>query len=679
MKFLLLFFSIFLIQKSSSQNVATIYISPDGNDNNNGSIDNPVKTIAGLQSLINKTDTKNKVDVYFRKGVYPVTNSLLLSDKNSKASIRFMAYQNEKVSIIGGVNLPGKLFQPVHDAAIIKKISPSIRNHIYEADLASVGINDIGILTNNGFAKPKIPVRIELFINDEPQQLPRWPESGYLDIDRVPTDGNKNAKTVNAFISKGITSQPWMQDSDIWVEGMFSFNWSYDNLKVNKINGNTVFVNNDTKYGIYASGDSSEPLIKAAGSIRGFYFYNMPEELNKAGEWWLDEKNKKIYVYPDADLMNADIKVSLFEKPLLIINNTANISFENIEFGCTRGDVINIKNSSNITFKNCRILNSGLVGIEADNVTNTQISECLIKNTGAENIKLTGGDRKSLNPSGNIIQNCDLSNSSRHYLGHVANTFIGGVGNKIIANYFHDIPSQGIIYEGNNHIIQNNHFENMCYFLADIGGVYTGRNPSATGTVIVNNFFENVRNKRSNYIAAVYVDDGSGGIQASNNLFVNCGSSNAGGLGAIHVNGGANNQFNNNVFINCNKAFSNNVWSDEKWKSLYLRDSSYIKQLTNPNSDIRSSVYTTQYPYLKGFFDSTNMKPRINFINNAICYNVKYVTPQKSSYQVNNLYSKYADNIMLQQDVDKLLKPAAANSWKNWQPVAIQKFWFNTK
>ena len=103
---------------------------------------------------------------------------------------------------------------------------------------------------------------------------------------------------------------------------------------------------------------------------------------------------------------------------------------------------------------------------------------------------------------------------------------------------------------------------------------------------------------------------------------------------------------------------------------MYLKDSTYIKKLTQ-TVDITSSIYTTQYPWLIGFFNLNTIKKRVNYVNNTICYNVikfssggSYVVKDSIMTSTNPGFS-YPE----QNNFTLTKTPEATNRWTGWTPV----------
>ena len=88
-----------------------IFVSPDGNDNNEGTLDNPLSSFEAAQNLIRsykKDNPSTPVTAYFRGGKYYRTHALVFksTDSGSKSGpVKYSAYQDEKPVMLGGKKL----------------------------------------------------------------------------------------------------------------------------------------------------------------------------------------------------------------------------------------------------------------------------------------------------------------------------------------------------------------------------------------------------------------------------------------------------------------------------------------------------------------------------------------------------------------------------------------------
>ncbi len=655
----------------SVQPPAVFYIALNGDDANPGSLDRPFKTLDAAWQAIQQ-NAAEKATVFFRKGVYSIDKGIVLSEDGQKThkDITFSNYNNEPVSITGGVTLHNTGFSKVTDPGILKRLPAEARNQVYVMDLRQEGISDFGTMKNNGIKAPLLPAALELFYNDLPLTIARWPNSGLLPIGTVMQ--RKTANDDPGFMMDNDRYTRWAESPDIWVAGQFAVGYASDNIPIDSIDhtNKTLYLKQTPSYSIYSSTDKSSGQIAGARKIRGYYFYNILEELDTPGEWWLDRQTGKLYLWPPTPIGNATIGVSVLEQPVWKLARCTNISIRNIDFSCTRGIGLQIERSQRISIENCTFSNTGLQGIVSNTCADVHITGCTFAHNGSGGIFINCGDRKTLTPSNCSIQNCEFYDFSRLYKTYMPAVNLGGVGIAVLNCYIHDVPDQAIVFSGNNHLIANNLIRNVCTGYSDMGAIYTGRDPSSTGDTIRNNFFDHVLDSIG-VVAAVYMDDGSGGMIVDQNIFYACGSGN---FGAVHINGGGDNRFNNNLFVECPKAFSNQPWTDEQWKSLYIRNQQYVNRLTK-NVDIRSAAYVSQYPWLQDFFDTTNIRPRKNYINNTICYKVKTFYAGNSYVITDSLLTDnnpgFAD---IQKGNFKMVSvPQEVKDWPGWKPVEFDK------
>ncbi|MFT4031269.1 MAG: right-handed parallel beta-helix repeat-containing protein [Siphonobacter sp.] len=632
-----------------AQQLHKVYVSNSGLDSNPGTETSPVKT---LNKAIDIVKQKNGgVSVLLKGGYYSLSEGVELSNVNN---VKISNLNNEKVVISGGIRINENLIKPLNDPEISRKLKTEAKGKIYEIALDQLNISDYGVYRQHGHRRVS-PAPLELFSDNKPLIVARWPNDGYLPLKKVIDSGsvprnneNDNRGAIIAYDYDRPSN--WSNLNSIWVRGALANGYSDDNLQIKHINldEKTIEFLQPSLYGVIGSEGDSKMT-----NYRRYFFYNILEELDSPGEWYLDEAKKKIYFWPLSD--NIYLNISILEKPLISLNNTDNVSFEGITFGYSRGMGIYAEHTKNTKINNCSFINLGTVAVslntfldkpkddfydtlinDADKSnTDFSMNSCTISYTGTGGVLLSGGDRKNLIAANNEINNCDISNYSRLNLFSCPAVTINGVGNKVQHCYIHESSGQGIMYWGNNHEISFNHIKSVVQEISDQGGIYTGRDPSSTGTEIHDNFFDDIVSKFGFSVAAVYIDDGSGGINVNNNVFFNCGSSGEYPFGAIHINGGSNNSFDNNYFINCKRAFSMSSWSDEKWKRVMF--SNEMKKKLTSDADINSNLYLQKYPYLKGFFDENNIKPRINTITNTIAYKVGSFTSNIKGFRQSNI------------------------------------------
>src|SRR5690606_29209260 len=88
--------------------------------------------------------------------------------------IVYRAYRGESAHLRASRLLSG--FEAVDDPAVLARLHPRARKKVRQADLRSLGIEDLGTVRAGG---------IELFYADEPMALARWPNEGFVKISHL--------------------------------------------------------------------------------------------------------------------------------------------------------------------------------------------------------------------------------------------------------------------------------------------------------------------------------------------------------------------------------------------------------------------------------------------------------------------------------------------------------------
>jgi hypothetical protein len=171
---------------------------------------------------------------------------------------------------------------------------------------------------------------------------------------------------------------------------------------------------------------------------------------------------------------------------------------------------------------------------------------------------------------------------------------------------------------GNDHVFEYNVIHDACGQSDDCGALYKGRNPSCRGNMIRYNFWRYVGNPqvtkvKGGGIVGLYFDDGDGGDIVFGNVFFRCGEPAEPPIAAVYSHGGHDILAENNVFIECVRAFGSTPWTDERWRrALDGGENCHWDILLRQEVDITKPPYTTHYPSLVGFLDFKPGQPRVS-------------------------------------------------------------------
>ncbi|MBQ7006585.1 MAG: hypothetical protein IJN59_02020, partial [Oscillospiraceae bacterium] len=80
-----------------------LIVSPDGNDSNAGTLEQPLKTLAGAKNALkNKADSNEAVTVWFKAGSYLIDDNIVF-DKNDRMNVTYRSMPGEDVVFTGSV------------------------------------------------------------------------------------------------------------------------------------------------------------------------------------------------------------------------------------------------------------------------------------------------------------------------------------------------------------------------------------------------------------------------------------------------------------------------------------------------------------------------------------------------------------------------------------------------
>ena len=642
---------------------AELYVAPDGNDTNAGTRAAPLKTLEGARDAIRKLKSEQPqlaggATVWLRGGVYRIGKTFELDQRDSgtkDAPIVYRACEGEEVRLSGGRELDPAAFRPVSDPAILQRLPESSCDKVFQVDLKAQGISDFGQMHRRGFGRPYVNPGLELFFNDQPMRLARWPNEGVVQMGEVLDKGSEPrtgdfSNRGGKFTYDNDHPSRWTKANDIWLAGRFSYGYADDTIKVQMIDTEKKII---TLAGAHVYGISSPQV----------YALNLLEEIDELGEWFLDRKTGMLYFWPPAPLEKTKIAVSLLDEPMVAMEGASYITFRELTFEVSRGIGVYIEHGTGNLVAGCTLRNLGVVAVcigqgsrpdprpcggwsldiaaEQGQVvpikpvsrqlgdcshalyanttwdrqagTNHGVVGCNIYNTGAGGVSLGGGDRKTLTPAGNYVLNCHIHDFNRLDRSYRAGVNIDGVGNRIAHCLIHNAPNNAILLWGNDHIVEYNEVHHVCLWVDDMGAFYTGRDPSQQGSVLRHNFFHH-NGGHDGTSWDIYLDGGACGITAFGNVFYT--TAGAAPLStAFSINCGHDNVVRNNIFIDTPPVRRPSV-SDSAWMADLAKPLKVLR--LRKAVDVTKPPYATRYPKLANMFDPSQGLRR----SNEICSNV---------------------------------------------------------
>jgi len=568
------------------------YVSTTGYDSNPGTIEKPFAKLERARDVIRVHKQKGKlpsggVTVWVRGGTYNLSKAFELTENDSgtvKSPIAYRRYNNEKVQLTGGKELSG--FSLLTDPGILKRLDAASRGKVMQVNLNELGITDLGEMKPRGFGRSDVSSGLELFFNQKPMTLSRWPNSGWTKIASTPMLQNEGQ-----FLYAGNRPSRWAKADDIWLHGYWTHDWADSYVKVASINTLSSEIVTQEPHGVYG--------YKAGGR---FYALNILEELDEPGEWYLDRKTGILYFWPPAPLTRGKTFVSIIPT-IISLHNVSYVTLQGMTIEYCRGTAVVVTGGANNRIAGCTIRNVGNNAVKIEGGAKNGIQSSDIYHCGESGIILSGGDRKALAPAGNYAVNNRIHDFSQWVRTITPGIAINGVGNRIANNLIYNAPHTAILLHGNEHIIEYNDIHHVCLETSDAGAFYMGRDYTERGNIIRHNYFHDLN---MGDVQAIYLDDLASGTTVYGNVVHKA------GRGAL-IGGGRDNTFKNNIFIDCNKAISLDARGAGWGKKFY---NTLVERLNAVN--YRQPPYSTRYPDLFTIFEKNQPMPEGNSIVNNI-------------------------------------------------------------
>ncbi len=552
----------------------TIYVSPNGDDKNPGTKEQPVATFEMAQILARKIPRDQSSSVIFTSGTYYLNQPILFSDadtKNPGAIVTYSAEVEGQTIISGGSKLRLK-WEPYKKGIFVASV-------------------------------PENTIIDQLYINGIRQRMARFPNAirgknvfDTWELNHNATPDSTNDPLTNQRIAK------WENPTGGYIHAMHSALWGDMHWIIKGKNGDGTLD--------YQGGWQNNRPSKMHPVYR--MVENIFEELDAPGEWFFNSKDRMLYFIPEPsiDLKTASVEIvrlrELIEfkgsesNPVKSVNlngfvfrHTARTFMDNKEpllrsdWTVYRGGAIIYSGAEDCSISDCEFDQVGGNTIFINNYNRRiTIRGCYIHGSGANGIAFVGDPAtvrdpiftygpqdyqkidRTPGPIGNnfpedcLVEDCLITLTGRDEK-QTAPIHIS-MSHKIRVNHcsIYDVPRAGInINEGTfgGHIIENCDVFNTVLETGDHGSFNSwGRDrywtPDAKETVAAvlkdpglpfldmldPNIIRNNR-WRCDHGWDIDLDDGSSHYQLTNNLLLN---------GGLKMREGYNRTAINNVIIN---------------------------------------------------------------------------------------------------------------------------------
>ena len=564
-----------------------LVVSPDGDDNNSGTLSKPLKTPAGAKEKLKalKNTDCGTITVWFREGTYTLKNELEFNADDCE-NVIYRSYPNEEVNFSGAIEI----------------------SDWTDGELNTLNALVADVDTENLYFR-------SLFNGEKRLEISKWPKKGSFTVENSLMEDafDKNSDTGffalhAAFFAKKSQVKNFQNLQDVNVRIMHK--WCDDILPLHSVSKQTGRI------------ELKKPAAMTIVEGDNFVYENVKEAVSRAGEWYLDRSEGKLYYIPfeNETKDNLTLYAPVTEK-LISINGASGIQFSGINFINTDWDfvsgsvwntnldnthplyknieynpthpqaayetpaVIDIKNATGIDFINCEFKNiSNTAIIFGADTTECNVTSCLFDHIGGNAIFINGNRVIPATTNNIDITDCHIKYYGRIYNNSIGVLLIDATDCNIVNNEIHDgwytAVSVGWVWgynenPTNNIKVKNNLIYNIGNgWLSDMGGIYTlGIQPD---TVLSGNVIYNVGcyDGNTGYGGwGIYLDEGSSEITVEKNLVYDCSSQ------GFHQHYGKDNLIKNNIFA-LNKDGQFIITRNEEHNSLYLYNNIFVSDDT---------------------------------------------------------------------------------------------------
>ena len=583
-----------------------------------------------------------------------------------REALTFDARDNGTKYIGCGAELSGGLSVKYEDTKplpedILPRLSPEAAAHIRRIELSEYGLTSsdwgevfpIGTYcTANKYDGAKSGINLEVFSGGRRMCLARYPNEGYLKLDGILDCGDvrefppqnfwegwderRNHRGGTYIVDRKTNKRiaAWKDPSTAWIFGYLYWDWA-DSSSPIKVNTENRAIMPE-----YVS------LFSARAGAE-YYLFNVLEELDAPGEYYLDRENGRLYVYPYAE--GDEIEISLSGESLIRISGTEHLTVEGFTLKCVRNCGIELS-GNDCVLKNLRIRNVAEHAVTVSGYRNT-VEGCEITKTGRGGIYVSGGDRETLTPGENRIVNNYIHHFSEVYKTYQAGISLSGVGNICAHNEICFTPHTAILYAGNDHLIEYNHIHDAVLYSADAGAIYAGRDWSAYGTVIRYNILRDIGSETL-HPEGIYWDDALSGQTAYGNIIIR-----AGHFGFL-IGGGRDNQVRDNLIIDSG---STAIYYDSRAYDGFFLDGWYRAGVSTENGG--QWLTLTGVPYREGIWVKKYPSLATVTTDFASRDNVSFAVYPAGSVVENNVIIKENEESLNAPDVIRTYSHIGENLW----------------
>ncbi|MBO5369558.1 MAG: right-handed parallel beta-helix repeat-containing protein [Clostridia bacterium] len=506
------------VMAEETKDLTVFYVAKDGNNSNAGTEDAPFATIEGARDAIREakkagTLGKDGAVVYIREGEYYIENSIVFNSEDSgtkDAPVVYRNYPDENVSFVGAATIDWGNFKPLTDRATLERIvDTDARKNIVVADLFALGFTNLPELSMPGTYSYHPPMPEihgkqepiagdpELVINGQGMTVARYPNDEYMEIADVIEPGATPRNWLDQHKGQSYWVAPedrkpdpftislddervtyWSNAKEAMISGLFYYSWASQTVPMASVNPEKKSITSTIPsfYGILAG--------------QSVYVYNLIEEIDIPGEYYVDRKTGKIYLYPPSNNIEF-VAYTTLDDYMFKFAEAKYIKLKGIDMSYMRSGAVEMS----VGTSNCEVVDSE-INYPGKRAIVINGSDCKIYDSFIHDVEggidLNGGNRQDLTPGNNVAENNEFTRCDRMSKTYMSAVSANGAGNHIVYNKIHDADHTIVQFNGNDHTISFNEIFDAVQYTDDMGAIYTGRDLTGRGNVISHNYLHDI-------------------------------------------------------------------------------------------------------------------------------------------------------------------------------------------
>jgi len=414
-----------------------VYVSPSGDDGNDGSEGAPFGTIDAAQAAVREATAKGMngdVTVHLRGGTYRREEPVRFGPADGGwdgHEVVYTNYRDEEAVLVGGRRISG---WDHHDGEVYRADVDHEFNGLYEDDLRAVLARHpaAGDADHFEWAEPSSVaaedryLRVEEAFEDAPQDAFRFADGDVPRFDDL-TD-------LQVYVWPGGPRGEW--------------NWFTDVIDVESIDydSNLLRLEQSARYDL--------------GPGTRYFLRGRPELLDQPGEFYLDREADVLYYWPRGDVEIANVVAPTVDRLVEVDGDpddyVRNLRFDGLTFSMTDPPrrIINVRFSEpdsgaqSTTPRGC---------VEVTNAADVTVRRCRVHDTGMHGVYLHGPARR-----------VDVRDSELRDIGQTGVRIAGHRAHELTDDQPDARPRE---YSNRGHRVANNHIYNTGQVVGHGGGI----------------------------------------------------------------------------------------------------------------------------------------------------------------------------------------------------------------